>query len=277
MIPKLGIMRGRLLPKFSGRYQAHPLGYWEDEFSIASDLGLECIEFIFDFNDYQQNPLFSNEGIREIEKISSKTGVVVYSVCADFFMECPLHSIIEENRIFAKKTLLELLSYCNNLNITDIVIPCVDHSSLVSTENFDIFKTQMTELIPVAENFDINLSLETDLPPSSFANLLQDLDSKNVTVNYDIGNSASLGYDFRVELQSYGKRISDLHIKDRKLNGPSVYLGQGNAKIVEFFKEFQKYDFKGPTIMQLFRDDEGVTILKEQLGEFRKLVKPFMR
>ncbi len=277
MIPKLGIMQGRLLPKFNGRYQAHPLGYWEDEFSIASDLGLECIEFIFDFNDYQQNPLFSNEGIGEIEKISSKTGVVVHSVCADFFMECPLHSTIEENRIFAKKTLLELLSYCNNLNITDIVIPCVDHSSLVSSENFDIFKTQMMDLIPVAEKFDINLSLETDLPPSSFANLLQDLDSKNVTVNYDIGNSASLGYDFKVELESYGKRISDLHVKDRKLNGASVYLGQGDAQIPEFFKEFQKYGFNGPIIMQLLRDDEGVTVFKQQFEKFLKLVKPYLQ
>lgn len=277
MIPKLGIMQGRLLPKFSGRYQAHPLGYWEDEFSIASDLGLKCIEFIFDFNDYQQNPLFSNEGIREIEKISSKTGVVVHSVCADFFMECPLHSTTAENRIFAKNTLLELLSYCNNLNITDIVIPCVDHSSLVSTENFDIFKTQMMDLIPVAENFDINLSLETDLPPSSFANLLEDLDSKNVTVNYDIGNSASLGYDFKVELESYGKRISDLHVKDRKYGSSSVYLGQGDAQIPEFFKEFQKYDFKGPIIMQLLRDEEGVTVFKQQFEKFLKLVKPYLQ
>ena len=270
-------MQGRLLPKYKGRYQAHPVGYWEKEFLIASQLDLKCIEFIFDYDDFDINPLWSKEGRKNISNISTQTGVKVYSVCADFFMECPLHSPIKENRNFAQNILLGLIRKCDELSISDIVIPCVDHSSLKTECSLEIFKTQMMYLIPVAEKFDINLSLETDLPPSSFAKLLKDLNSKNVTVNYDIGNSASLGYDFRVELQSYGKRISDLHIKDRKLNGPSVYLGQGNAKIVEFFKEFQKYDFKGPTIMQLFRDDEGVTILKEQLGEFRKLVKPFMR
>ena len=150
MIPKLGIMRGRLLPKFSGRYQAHPLGYWEDEFSIASDLGLKCIEFIFDFNDYQQNPLFSNDGIREIEKISTKTGVKVYSVCADFFMECPLQSKIEEERSFSKNILIELLQNCNELEIKDIVIPCVDQSSLSDPQCIELFIAQIFDITPIA-------------------------------------------------------------------------------------------------------------------------------
>ena len=33
---KIGVMQGRLLPKHQGRYQAHPLGYWQKEFEIAS-------------------------------------------------------------------------------------------------------------------------------------------------------------------------------------------------------------------------------------------------
>ena len=72
-------------------------------------------------------------------------------------------------------------------------------------------------------------------------------------------------------------RISDLHVKDRKLNGASVYLGQGDAQIPEFFKEFQKYDFKGPIIMQLLRDEEGVTVFKQQFEKFLKLVKPYLQ
>ena len=44
-------MQGRLLPKYKGRYQAHPLGYWEDEFYIAKEFNLDCIEFIFDFDE----------------------------------------------------------------------------------------------------------------------------------------------------------------------------------------------------------------------------------
>ena len=38
MLGDIGIMQGRLLPKFKGRYQAHPLGYWHEEFLIAKDI-----------------------------------------------------------------------------------------------------------------------------------------------------------------------------------------------------------------------------------------------
>ena len=59
-------MQGRLLPKYNGRYQAHPIGYWKKEFPIASKLGLDSIEFILDFNQAEKNPLLTEEGIKEI-------------------------------------------------------------------------------------------------------------------------------------------------------------------------------------------------------------------
>ena len=57
MFKNIGIMQGRLLPKFMNRYQAHPLGYWKDEFIIAKEIGLSYIEFILDHNDYEKNHL----------------------------------------------------------------------------------------------------------------------------------------------------------------------------------------------------------------------------
>mgnify|MGYP001425492063 CR=1 FL=1 len=48
----IGVMQGRLLPKYKGRYQAHPLGYWKKEFQLAADLKIDCIEFILDLNEF---------------------------------------------------------------------------------------------------------------------------------------------------------------------------------------------------------------------------------
>ena len=62
-------MQGRLLPKYRGRYQAHPVGYWMDEFPLASQYGLDAIEFILDHDDYDKNPLIYSTGINEIENI----------------------------------------------------------------------------------------------------------------------------------------------------------------------------------------------------------------
>ena len=60
----IGVMQGRLLPKYHGRYQAHPIGYWQEEFPKATALGLDCIEFILDFDGAEENPLLRPDGIR---------------------------------------------------------------------------------------------------------------------------------------------------------------------------------------------------------------------
>ena len=102
--------------------------------------------------------------------------------------------------------------------------------------------------------------------------MLDKLNSKNITVNYDIGNSAALGFDSDEELATYGDRITDIHIKDRVLGGGPVTLGEGNADFLKFFNKLEEFDYQGPFIMQAYRDDEGVKIFKRQL----EWVKPFI-
>ena len=86
MANKFGIMQGRLLPKLNNRYQAHPLGYWQDEFILAKELNLDLIEFIFEYDDYKLNPLMSLSGIENIQRMITETGVNVKTICADYFM-----------------------------------------------------------------------------------------------------------------------------------------------------------------------------------------------
>ena len=57
--------------------------------------------------------------------------------------------------------------------------------------------------------------------------------------------SASLGYDIDEEIGSY-KKISDIHIKDRVLNGGPVILGSGNVNFNIFFlKTLKLLSLKG--------------------------------
>ena len=273
MIKHFGIMQGRLLPKFKNRYQAHPLGYWKDEFTIAKEIGLSYIEFILDHNDYEENPLMSDLGVNEIENIIQKTGIGVRSICADIFMEAPLHSDNNSISNTSKEILLILIENSAKLGITDIVIPCVDQSTLKGDADQKRLIENLTEPINLANKRKINLSLETDLAPIPFLNLLNKLDSDVVKVNYDIGNSASLGFDIFEEFKLYGNRISDIHIKDRELGGGSVLLGNGNANFKAFFEVFSNIDFKGPIVMQVYRDDEGVEIFKKQFEWFKLKIK----
>jgi len=264
----IGVMQGRLLPKYNGLYQAHPKGYWQDEFFIAKGLGLDCIEFILDFKDAEENPLLNPAGLEEIIYISSATGVSIESICADYFMEAPLHSENETNVEKSIDVLNRLIFNANILGVKDIVIPCVDQSSLRINGGIERFTLNISRLTNNIEKRNINLSLETDLPPRDFVNLLDAINSKNVTVNYDIGNSASLGYNPVDELDAYGDRITDIHIKDRTLAGGSVILGSGGANFEVFFNKLKEFNYKGIFIMQAYRDDEGLEVFKKQFNWF---------
>jgi sugar phosphate isomerase/epimerase len=272
---QIGVMQGRLLPKYQGRYQAHPVYYWVDEFAIASKLGLDCIEFIFDFNDFESNPLLTREGRSQIQSLEKDSGVKVLSICADYFMEAPLHKGTEQSIVKSLNVLNELIDGCSELSVGDIVIPCVDQSRIDNYEQQEIFCRQITKLLPKVEQFGINLSLETDLPPGEFKSLLVELDHPRITVNYDTGNSASNGFDPLIELQTYGDKISDLHIKDRVLGGGPVELGTGDCNFQLFFQEFKKLDFNGPIILQAYRDEEGVEIFKKQLSWFKQSMNQY--
>ena len=267
---KIGVIQGRLVPKYQDRYQAFPVGMWQDEFKVAKECGLDLIEFILDFNDAEENPLLKEGGVDEIKSIINKTGVSVQTICADYFMEAPLHSSDDKVSEESFKILEQLLEIARTLKITDIVIPCVDQSSLKTEEAVNRFIKQIIKIIPTIEKQNINLSLETDLPPKPFIQLLERLNSKNITVNYDIGNSAALGFDSDEELEVYGDRITDIHIKDRVSDGGPVTLGEGNADFTKFFNKLKEFNYQGPFIMQAYRDDEGVEIFKKQLDWIKK-------
>jgi L-ribulose-5-phosphate 3-epimerase len=269
---KIGVMQGRLLPKYQGRYQAHPIGYWEDEFEIAASLGVDLIEFILDYNDYEENPLMSASGCKKIKDTVNQSGVKVKTVCADYFMDAPLHSTDLDVATLSAAVLRELIINSRTIGVTDIVLPLVDHSSVRDLESQDLFIRAIEPFFSYLDEQNMNLNLETDLDPTAFKNLLNQIDSDRVTVNYDTGNSAGLGYDPEQEFAAYGDRITDIHIKDRVMNGFSVCLGQGSADFSKIFKCVQNYGYSGPFIMQAFRDDDGLQIFKTQLKWLKKLL-----
>ena len=99
---------------------------------------------------------------------------------------------------------------------------------------------------------------------------MKKINNKQVKINYDTGNSASLNYDFDSEIREYKKFILDIHIKDRIKNGHPVLLGNGNWDFKKFFNYYNKDNFCKLLILQAFRDEDGYKIFKKQLQWFRK-------
>lgn len=260
----LGVMQGRLLPKYKGRYQAHPKGYWRKEFDLARDLRLDVIEFILDFEDAFENPLMHDAGLAEIQAATDATGVGVKSICADYFMEAPLHCTDAAAAEQSRRVLDRLIGNAARLGVRDIVVPCVDQSSLGDEDAQRRLVRALRPLVARAEGLGIHMALETDLAPKPFAALLDDIGSAAVTVNYDTGNSAALGHDPAEEFAAYGDRITDIHIKDRTRGGGPVVLGEGDCDLDTVVRLIAESGFDGPLIMQAYRDDEGLAVFKQQ-------------
>ena len=269
---KIGVMQGRLLPKVKGRYQAHPVDQWHKEFGIAKALELDLIEFIVDFDNVDTNPLVYDGGVTDVLKHVSESGVNIQTICVDYFLDAPIHTVNESCVSKGLEILNHLITCSKHLGVTDIVIPCIDGSALNSGKKIDLFIDRIQKIIPCAEAIGVNLSLETDLDPWKFSKVLNTIDSTRVTVNYDIGNSAALGYNPVDEFEAYGSRISNVHIKDRMLSAQSVPLGTGNANFELVFQCLSEIDYRGPLIMQAYRDEEGISIFKKQLN----WVKPYL-
>ena len=261
-----GVMQGRLSKLTSLGYQAFPMENWKNEFQIAEKLGLQHIEWIFDKHSPSMNPILDSV---ELPNFLIHQKVKVISVCGDYFMDHQIHSgSIDNIQIF--QTLLVSLQ---NQGINMLILPFVDQSSAVKIYGLTHLIDTLNMLDNMIEKSNVKIALETDLNPLDFKRLLNSINTERYCVNYDIGNSASLGYNFEEEIRSYGDFIKILHIKDRKLHGSSVQLGLGDAQIREILVLLLSRESEIITTLQCYRDEEGVKILEEQLSYLRLLFK----
>jgi hexulose-6-phosphate isomerase len=194
-------------------------------------------------------------------------------VCADIFMQQPLVRMTEEIKSQNKDYLLEILKNAKEVGALGVEIPFVDNSSIKNDNEKQEFIDAMQDAFKLAKDLDIKISLETDLSPIAFKELLEQIGLDFVQANYDIGNSASLGFDPKEELDAYGQRILNVHVKDRKLVGTTVPLGTGNANLDLVFKELNEINYSGGITMQAARGDDDVKIAKEQFGYVQSIIK----
>ncbi len=272
---KIAIMQGRLSVR-KEQYQSFPYGTWGAEFETAKKLGFDAIEMIYD-NDHR-NPLNCVHGLTEIFNWVSNKKVEVNSICADAFMTKTLFDKDTKERIMNKVKLVNLIFNAKHIGITDIVIPCIETSKLDTLQDKNLLRESLRDCLEIAASCEVNLNLETDLNPRSFLSLLSYIEHPNVKVNYDTGNSAFMGYDPEEEINTYGDKISVVHIKDRKKGGPSVKLGTGDVDFEKVFKTLKSIGYKGQFTLQACRPERStysaeVNYVKEQFEILKAMLE----
>lgn len=253
----IAIMEGRLLPPSGGKVQCFPREAWRDEFGLAAAAGLSAIEWIYDLHGADVNPIATDDGLSLVKALSAQSDVLVRSLCADYFMDRPLLRADEWEIQERTETLVWLFGRCAMLGVGRLVLPFVDASRIDSDAELDGVVTVLRHVLPVLEETAVELHLETSLSPSRFADMLARLPHPMIKVNYDSGNSASLGYDPRDEFAAYGARVGSVHIKDRVNGGSTVPLGTGNADFKALFECLGEVGYEGDFVLQVARGTPG--------------------
>ena len=250
-------MQGRLCAPEDGRFQSFPRSAWEREIELAPQVPLRGIEWIYDLYGEGANPLETPPGRQALQGKLNQAGQKMVSICADYFMDCPFVHPDAGVRAQRVKKLEWLISICQEMGIRRIVLPFVDASKIAGRADTDTVLKLLHHVLPKAQVAGVELHLETDMGPDAFRSFLDEIEHPLVRVNYDSGNSSSLGYKPLKEFAAYGHRIGSFHIKDRVLGGATVPLGQGDADFASLRAGLLDIDYQGDFVLQVARGEPG--------------------
>jgi L-ribulose-5-phosphate 3-epimerase len=249
----IGFMQGRLSPLVSGKIQAFPWNYWRDEFSIANENGFNIIEWTLDQSGLYKNPLMTDEGQKKIKDLCNKYDITIPSLTGDCFMQAPFYKVDGFNSESLLLDFRNIIISCGKLDVKYIVFPLVDNGRLETQKQKMMLKDGLALVDDLLFQTGIKIVFESDFPPDKLKYFISGFSLENYGINYDIGNSAALGYNSKEEISAYGDRILNVHVKDRILKGTTVPLGKGNANIPKVLKELSEINYDGNFILQTAR------------------------
>ena len=270
MSKNLGFMQGRLVKDEKNLIQSFPTKNWVKEFSIANQLGLKKMEWTIDRKNILKNPLFNKNQIIKIKKLSKVNDLKIESITCDFFMQRPFFKIKNRKKMSIEISLLKMLiKLSKKIGIKYFILPLVDNSSINSKKEEQILIKELIKASKILKKNKQKILFEIDYPPTKLKNFIKKFPPLVFGINYDLGNSASNGYDLKEEID-YFKYVKNIHIKDRKLNGPTVPLGKGDADFNFFFKSMKKINYKGNFILQTARGKNDINEIKKNLSFLKK-------
>jgi hexulose-6-phosphate isomerase len=169
----------------------------------------------------------------------------------------------KNNHIDIQRDLYSIIQGMNRIDSKILVIPLVDNSSIALNSSIDL--SFFLDLEQVLIDADIQVAFEVDLDAESTKDFIDFFPSDRFGINYDIGNSASQGFNTEIEILKYGHRVTNVHVKDRPFRGTTVPLGQGAANFPASVKSLFKVGYKGNFIMQTARaqkDDHAGELMR---------------
>jgi L-ribulose-5-phosphate 3-epimerase len=275
MISRIGFMQGRLCECVDGKIQAFPWRDWENEFPAASAIDLHLMEWTLDQKRLYENPLLTVDGQESIRGLCKQYNVSISSLTGDCFMQAPFWKTDGKDRTDLQSDFLVIGSACATVGIRMMVVPLVDNGRLETAEQENDLVEFLLSQQPFLAEHQLQVIFESDFTPLDLARFIARLPAERFGINYDIGNSAALGFNPAEEFAAYGARVVNVHVKDRVLGGTTVPLKTGSADFDAAFAALAQQNYQGNFILQTARAIDGNHA--EVLRSYRDMTQQWMQ
>ena len=237
---RFGMVQGRLIQAPPGQLQWFPQNYWASEFFVAASLGIDYIELIAERNHNPDNPLWTDDGVAQIEELVQRNGLSLHAFCNDYIVD---HSLVKGAE--AVEQSLRLIERGALLHCEKYVLPLFEKSELTIDNAFK-YVAPLRAIADKAAEAGITVCLETVLNAADLIEVLNMINHPAMSVVYDTGNRVAFGHDLPGDIRLLGNRISHVHIKDKNKANENVILGTGLVNFSQVFDALSQINYTGP-------------------------------
>lgn len=252
---RIGFIQGRLSPLIDDKIQSFPWDSWEAEFSMAHVAGFTQMEWTLDIHLISKNPLMTPRGRAEIKRLCAAHSIRIPSVTADCFMQEPFWNFVSSSRTRHEMLFRDVCGAVSDIGGGIVVLPLVDNGRVSSEHNMKYLIDFLNSVESELRTIGVRVALEMEESAEDVQRVIEQLPDC-IGINYDIGNSAALGFDPLRDLTVFGRRVINVHVKDRLLRGDSVPLGSGSAQFHNVFRMLATIGYTGNLILQTARSTD---------------------
>lgn len=269
---KYGIMEGFRSFKSQFELGLVPDGDRVSIFSKALTLGFQGIEFGVGL-DYREDPLWTSVGdLRELMRTTAEeTGVEAASICLHLlnYEEYSPASEKEAYRRVGIKIVRNAVEACAHIGASAILVPFFGTASLSSQGHIQRLVEGIDSLSSFAEERGVCLALETSLRAPEMIRIVETIGSKYVQVYFDIGNATSREYDVVDEIETLGKYITQVHVKD----SPSrKMMGEGRVDFAAAIGALRKVGFGGYLMLETPSTNDSENAARTNLAYLKRII-----
>lgn len=253
----IGFMQGRLVNQVDGKIQAFPTTDWQKEFPLGASADIRLMEWTLDHEMLHENPLMTEEGRRKIHELMSTWQFEIPSLTADFFMQAPFFKASPKSKIELEQNFLDVLENCISVGIKIIVVPLVDNASIRDFSEEEVVVDFFLNISTLLKLNGMKIAFESDYNTDKLKRFITCFPKDTFGINYDMGNSAALGFCPDDEFEKLSNYILNVHVKDRNFGGNTVPLNEGDVEFKKVFSNLAAINYTGNYILQTARSEDG--------------------